>query len=52
VLEYTTARKKDKISTLLTKIKIIDIRSQIDLISITEILFKLDVRYSFLEFIF
>jgi hypothetical protein len=44
VLVNTTARKKDKISTLLTKIKTIEIRSQNDLISITDILFKLYVR--------
>lgn len=37
VLVNTTTRKKDKISTLLTKIKTIEIRSQNDLISITDI---------------
>ena len=44
VLVNTTARKKDKISTLITKIKTIEIRSQNDLISITDILFELYVR--------
>ena len=38
VLVNTTTRKKDKIGTLLTKINTIEIRSQNDLISITNIL--------------
>lgn len=41
VLVNAITRKKDKIGTLLTKINTIEIRSQNDLISITDILFKL-----------
>lgn len=47
MLVNTTTRKKDKIRTVLTKIKTIKIRSQNDLISITDILFKLYVRVGF-----
>lgn len=38
MLVNTIAKKKDKINTLLNKIKTIEIRSQNDLISITDIL--------------
>lgn len=38
MLVNTIAKKKDKINTLLNKIKTIEIRSQNDLISITNIL--------------
>lgn len=41
VLVNTTTTKKDKTSTLFTKIKTIEIRSENDLISITDILFEL-----------
>jgi len=47
VLANTKARKKDKISTLLINTKTIVIISQNDLISITDILFNLDVRCYF-----
>ena len=43
VLVNTTTTKKDKISTLFTKIKTIEIRSENDLISITDISFELYV---------
>ena len=46
MLENTNARKKDKISMLLNNIKTIGIRSQNDLISITNILSLFDSRAS------
>lgn len=46
MLVNTNARKKDKISMLLNNIKTIAIRSQNDLISITNILSLFDSRAS------
>jgi len=46
MLVNTNARKKDKISMLLNNIKTIGIRSQNDLISITNILSLFDSRAS------